>query len=70
MAPEIRRGCLYGPVVDWWTVGCVMYEGKSLHKRNAILKCMKKYAQRKILFQNTKCLLSNISYRSRDNQAV
>jgi len=26
MAPEIRRGDLYGPEVDWWSVGCVVYE--------------------------------------------
>jgi serine/threonine protein kinase len=24
-APEIQRGCLYGPEVDWWSVGCVMF---------------------------------------------
>ena len=38
--------------------------------RNFILKCMEKYAQRKILFRDTKCLLSNMSYRGRDDQAV
>ena len=32
----------------------VMYEGKSLNNRNFILKCMEKYAQRKILFRDTK----------------
>jgi serine/threonine protein kinase len=26
MAPEIRRGDLYGPEVGWWSVGCVVYE--------------------------------------------
>ena len=26
MAPEIRVGCKYGPEVDWWSVGCVIYE--------------------------------------------
>jgi len=26
MAPEVRRGDLYGPEVDWWSVGCVVYE--------------------------------------------
>jgi len=31
---------------------------------------MEKYSQRKILFQDTKWLLSNMSYRGRDDQAV
>ena len=31
---------------------------------------MKKYAQQKILFRDTKRLLSNVSYRGRDDQAV
>ena len=35
-----------------------------------ILKCMENYAQRKILFRDTKWLLSNMSYRGRDDQAV
>jgi len=26
MAPEIHQGCLYGPEVDWWSVGCVMFD--------------------------------------------
>ena len=26
MAPEVRRGDRYGPEVDWWSVGCVVYE--------------------------------------------
>ena len=26
MAPEVRRGGRYGPEVDWWSVGCVIYE--------------------------------------------
>ena len=26
MAPEIRQGRLYGPEVDWWSVGCVMFD--------------------------------------------
>ena len=26
MAPEVRRGDLYGPEVDWWSVGCVIFE--------------------------------------------
>jgi len=46
------------------------YEGKSLNNRNFILKCMEKYAQRKILFQDTKWLLSNMSSRGHDDQAV
>ena len=46
------------------------YEGKSLNKRNATLKCMKNYAQGKILFRDTKWLLSNMSYRGGDDQAV
>jgi len=25
-APEIRRGDMYGLEVDWWSVGCVVYE--------------------------------------------
>ena len=49
---------------------CYIYEGKSLNNRNFILKCMEKYAQRKILFRDTKWLLSNMSYRGRDDQAV
>ena len=47
-----------------------IYEGKSLNNRNFILKCMEKYTQRKILFRDTKWLLSNMSYRGRDDQAV
>jgi len=47
-----------------------MYEGKSLNNRNFILKCIEKYAQWKILFRDTKWLLSNMSYRGRDDQAV
>jgi len=46
------------------------YEGKSLNISNSILNCMKKYAQRKILFRDTKWLLSNMSYRGREDQAV
>jgi len=26
IAPEVRRGDKYGPEVDWWSVGCVLYE--------------------------------------------
>jgi len=47
-----------------------IYEGKSLNNRNFILKCMEKYAQRKILFRDTTWFLSNMSYRGRDDQAV
>jgi len=35
MAPEIHQGCLYGPEVDWWSVGCVMFNimlGKYVQK--------------------------------------
>ena len=46
------------------------YEGKSLNNRNFILKCMEKYAQWKILFLDTKWLLSNMPYRRRDDRAV
>jgi len=46
------------------------HEGKSLNNRNFILKCMEKYAQRKILFRDTKWPLNNMSYRGRDDQAV
>ena len=63
-----------------WLMNCVWkeavvsnlryYEGKSLNKRNFILKCMEKYAQRKILFRDTKWLLINMSYRGRDDQTV
>jgi len=42
----------------------------SLNNRNFILKCMEKYAQRKILFRDTKWLLSNMSYRGRDDQVL
>ena len=45
----------------------IIYEGKSLNNRNFILKCMEKYAQRKILFLETKWLLSNMPYRGRDD---
>ena len=31
---------------------------------------MENYAKRKILFRDTKWLLSNMSYRGRDDQAV
>jgi len=48
----------------------ILYEGKSLNNRNFILKCMEKYAQRKILFRDPNWLLSNMSYRGRDDQAV
>jgi hypothetical protein len=48
----------------------MIYEGKSLNNRNAILKCMKNYAQGNILFRDTEWLLSNMSYRGRDDQAV
>jgi hypothetical protein len=47
-----------------------IYEGNSLNKRNVFLKCMKKYAQRKILFRDTHWLLSNMSKKGRDDQAV
>jgi len=47
-----------------------LYKGKSLNNRNFILKCMEKYARRKILFRDTKWLLSNMSYRGRNDQAV
>ena len=26
MAPEIKPGRLYGPEVDWWSVGCIMFD--------------------------------------------
>jgi len=48
----------------------LLYEGKSLNNRNAIPKCMKNYAQGKILFRDTKWLLSSMSYRGCDDQAV
>jgi len=47
-----------------------IYEGKALNNRNFILKCMEQYVQRKILFRDTKWLLSNMSYRGRDDQEV
>ena len=46
------------------------YERKSLNSRNAILKWMGKYVQRKILFRDTERLLSNMPYRGRDDRAV
>jgi len=49
-------------------VWSVIYEGKSLNNRNAILNCMKNYAQGKILFWDTKWLLSNMSYRGHDDK--
>ena len=47
-----------------------IYEGKSLNNRNFILKCMEKHAQWKILFQDTKWLLSIMPYRGHDDRAV
>jgi len=47
-----------------------MYEGKSLNNGNFILKCMEKYGQRKILFEDTKWLLSNMPYRGHYDRAV
>jgi len=47
-----------------------MYEGKSLNNRNFILNCMEKYALWKILFRDTKWLLSNMPYRGHDDRAV
>ena len=52
------------------TYASIWYEGKSLNNRNFIIKCMEKYAQRKIVFRDTKWLLSNIPYRGRDDRAV
>jgi len=52
------------------TLWRMLYEGKSLNNRNFILKCMEKYAQRKILFRDTKLLVSNMSSRGCDDQAV
>jgi len=48
----------------------VTYEWMSLNNRNFILKCMENYAQQKILFRDTKWLLSNMSYRGCDDRAV
>ena len=53
-----------------WNCNNRFYEGKSLNNRNFNLKCMEKYAQRKLLFRDTKWLLSNMSHRGRDDQAV
>ena len=39
MAPEIRQGKKYGPEVDWWSVGCVIYDmlmGKCLRLYDAV----------------------------------
>ena len=47
-----------------------LYEGKSLNNRNFVLKCMEKYAQRKILFRDTKWLLSNMPHRGRDDREI
>jgi len=47
-----------------------IYEGKSLNNRDFILKCMEKYEQWKILFRDTKRLLSNMPFRSRDDRAL
>jgi len=38
-APEIREGDDYGPEVDWWSVGCVIYEmliGECLSSYNSV----------------------------------
>jgi hypothetical protein len=47
-----------------------MYIRKSLNNRNFILKCMENYAQRKILFRDTKWILSNVPYKGRDDRAI
>jgi hypothetical protein len=47
-----------------------IYERKSLSNRNFILKCMEKYAERKIVFWDTKWFLRNMPYRDHDNRAV
>ena len=61
---RMREGCVFpsGPSGK--------YKGKSLNNRNFVLKCMGKYAQRKILFRDTEWLLSNMPYRGRDDRAV
>jgi hypothetical protein len=48
----------------------IVYEKKSLNNRNFILKLVEKYSQRKILFRDTKWLLSNTPYWGRDDRAV
>jgi hypothetical protein len=57
-------------VVTRTCISVALYERKSLSNRNFILKCMEKYAQWKILFRDTKWLLSNMPYRCRDDRAV
>jgi len=46
------------------------YEGKSLNSRNFILKCVEKYTQWKLLFWDTKWLLSNMPYKGGDDRAA
>jgi len=43
------------------------HAGKSFNNRDFILKCMENYAQRKILFRDTKWSLRNMLYRARDD---
>jgi hypothetical protein len=58
--------CVRNRLIVWkW-----YYGGKLLNNRNFIRKCMEEYAKRKILFLDTKWLLSNIPYRCRDDRAV
>jgi len=70
----LELGITHFRLIGWYRhsyfLACLIYEGKSLNKSNLILNCMKKYVQRKILFRDTKWLLSNMPYRGHDDQAV
>lgn len=46
------------------------YKGKLLSNRNFILECVEKYAEWKVLLQDTKWLFSNMPYGCCDGQAV
>jgi hypothetical protein len=59
----IFTDCVYGHLRKFPRIFMTIYEGKSLNNRNFILKCMEKCTQQKILFRDTKCLLSNMPYR-------
>jgi len=67
---DLGLGNQEGEEINWSPSLASLYEGKSLNNRNAILKRIKNYAQGKFLFRGTVWLLSNMSYRSRDDEAV
>jgi hypothetical protein len=67
---EQQRSSSWAGFIIRLSVLLLMYVGKSLNKRNFILKSMENYSQRKILFRDTKWLLSNMPYRGHDDRVV